>query len=132
MKRYQGSCHCGAVRFEATIDLAAGTMRCNCSFCAKIRCWAVVVQPQHFALLTGEADLTLYQFGSKTERHHFCKHCGVRPFGQGHSPRWGAFFGVNVSCLDDATAAELAEAPVTYLDGANDEWSVPPTETRHL
>lgn len=132
MKKYQGSCHCGSVQFEAEIDLSMGTMRCNCSFCLKIRCWAVAVPPGDFRLVRGEADLTEYRFGARNERHFFCKRCGVRPFGMGKSARLGEFYGVSVTCLDNATMEELAAAPITYIDGKNDNWLTPPAITRHL
>lgn len=131
-KTYQGSCHCGAVRFEADIDLSQGTVRCNCSFCLKIRCWAVMVPPAGFRLLAGAEALGDYQFHTRIEHHHFCRHCGVRPFGIGHSPRRGKFYGVSVTCLDGLTDAELAAAPVTYVDGRDDIWDAAPRETRFL
>ena len=96
MKTYRGSCHCGAVRFEADIDLSQGTLRCNCSICTKVRFWPAIVQSAAFRLLSGEADLTNYQFLSKRDKHLFCRHCGVRSFGIGTSPRWGEFYAVNV------------------------------------
>src|SRR6266571_3242855 len=126
MKTYLGSCHCGAVRFEADIDLSQGTLRCNCSICLKARFWPAIVKPDAFRLLSGDVDLTNYQFNSKANQHLFCKHCGVRAFGTGNSPRWGKFYAVNVTCLDNVCAEELVSAPITYLDGRNDNWHAIP------
>lgn len=128
MKTCHGNCHCGAIRFEADIDPNAETIRCNCSFCVKMRCWATIVKPESFRLMSGEHDLAEYQFGAKNERHFFCRHCGVRPFGETNSPRLGRFYGVSVACLDESTIRELAAAPVRYVDGRNDNWTTPPAD----
>jgi hypothetical protein len=37
-----------------------------------------------------------------------------------------------LACLDDLPVDELVAAPVTYLDGRNDNWTTPPSEIRHL
>jgi hypothetical protein len=122
---YRGSCHCGAVRFEADIDLSQGTIRCNCTLCTKQRNWAAIVPADAFRLLEGGDALSEYRCNTRTEQHFFCAACGIRPFGKGSSPRWGAYVAVSVHCLDDVSADALAAAPITYLDGRNDNWTTP-------
>ena len=131
-KTYAGGCHCGAVRYEADIDLGAGTFKCNCSICTKARNWVTMVKPEAFRLLAGEADLTDYQFGAKKIHHLFCRRCGIHAFGWGNLPDLGGkVYAVNVNCLD-AEDSELAAAPVTFVDGRHDNWQSPPAEVRHL
>jgi hypothetical protein len=131
-KAYSGSCHCGAVRFEAALDLDQQTSKCNCSVCAKARFWKQVVPPEAVRVLQGEAALTEYRFGSGNIQHLFCSHCGIKPFGRGEVEGFGRFVAVNLACLDDAGDAALAAAPVQFEDGRNNDWSHPPAETRYL
>jgi hypothetical protein len=131
-KTYTGTCHCGAVRFEADIDLSAGTFKCNCPICLKTRMWGAIVKPENFRLLSGGDQLKDYQ--PDRIHHVFCMTCGVRPFGRADDDphRGGAFYGVRLACLDNAEDGELAEAAVTYSDGRNGKYDARPAETRYL
>jgi hypothetical protein len=132
MKTYHGSCHCGAVRYEADIDLALGTIKCNCSICSKMRFWAVQLAPTAFRLLQGQHALREYRFHSRRDGHCFCGECGINVFLTGDAPRSGPFVAVTVSSLDDLPVTDLLAAPVRHIDGRNDNWSTAPAETRHL
>jgi hypothetical protein len=133
VKTYTGGCHCGAVRYEADIDLAAGTTKCNCSICTKLRKWGTLIKPDAFRLLAGEQDLSSYQFGGKVGTYLFCKHCGIHSFSKGYLEFLGGdFISINLASLNNATDSELAGAPVQYNDGRNNNWMSSPAETRHL
>lgn len=132
LKTYSGSCHCGAVRFEADLDLAQPTYRCNCSICRRTRFWPAVARENGFRLLSGEQALTQYLFNTRKNQHYFCMHCGVRPFGIGTETPIGKMFGVNLGCLDGVSEEELAGLAITRVDGLNDRWQDTPVHWAHL
>ena len=132
LKTYHGSCHCGAVRFEADLDLTQSSFRCNCSICRRTRFWPAVAKAENFRLLSGESELTKYVFKTKKNFHLFCRHCGVRAFGVGNDTPIGKMYGVNLGCLDDVTDEEFSKIPITYVDGRNDGWPNVPEFFAHL
>ncbi len=115
LKDHVGGCHCGAVRFEVTVD-ASGGMACNCSICSRAGWLLAFVPASAFRLTTAEAALQDYQFGKKSIHHTFCKTCGVRPFSWGTSPDGDRMYSVNLRCLDGLDVGAVA---VQHFDGAS-------------
>ena len=133
MKRtHQGSCHCGAVRFEADLDLAQGTAKCNCSICFKTRAWMAFVPAADFRLLAGQEALGDYQFGKRRIHHLFCTRCGVRSFARATDEKGNPAYALRVNCLDGVDPRELVDVPVAYMDMLHDDFRSAPAETRHL
>lgn len=94
---YEGSCHCGAVRFRIEAEPAELTT-CDCTICTKKNALMAAVHEDHFRLLAGEEHLSLYQWNTMVARHHFCSRCGIYTF---HRKRSAPdHYGVNVFCLE--------------------------------
>lgn len=123
-KQHTGGCHCGAVRFEVELDLAAGGTMCNCTVCTKIASVGAIVTPSAFVLVSGEDSLSTYEWGGKIGQRKFCKHCGVHCFAPGHLDVLGGdYVSVNLNCLDDF---DLSAAKLAYWDGRHNNWQAGP------
>ena len=130
---YKGSCHCGAVGYEADIDLAQGTSKCNCTYCLKTRSWKAFVRPSAFRLIEGADSVVGYRGHPQASEKYHCATCGVRTHECGSADYMGGdFVGVFVTTLDDVTPEELVATPIRYLDGRHDDWQNSPAETRYL
>lgn len=134
LRTYRGGCHCQSVRFEAQIDFSQGTVRCNCTFCSKVRLWLVNVRPEAFRLLSDENALMVYRGKNPVAHHPFCKRCGVHVFDRIDMPNANGFpyININIMCVDDLDVDEALSAPIVYMNGLQNDWGNPPSETRHL
>lgn len=131
LETFTGSCHCGAVRFEADLDLEEGSNRCNCSYCAKARAWfAFAKGAQRFRLLDGSAT-SEYRWTppGRAEPHlafTFCRVCGVRTYARGELEALGGTFNaISVPALD-LSPERRAAIPVRYLNGREGRYDEAP------
>lgn len=139
-RSYHGSCHCGAVRFTALIDLDEGIRKCTCRWCVKQKLWKAFAYGDGLRLLSGGEHLADYRADGSSWpdghiHHHFCRRCGVNVFSRGYlamPPFDGWFHAVNVNALDDVRPDEIIAARVIFADGMHDRQQDRPAETRHL
>lgn len=123
---HHGSCHCGAIRFHALVDVSKAS-RCNCTICTKAGALGALVRPETLVVDTPEAPLATYQWGSKIGTRYSCPTCHVYLFSRGHLAELGGdFASVNLNALDELDPFQLA--PI-YWDGRHDNWEGGPRAT---
>jgi hypothetical protein len=106
-----GSCHCGAVKFTATLPFGlSSARRCTCSICRMRGAIAVTSTQGAFRIKEGEDKLATYRFNTKVAEHHFCSVCGIYTHHKRRSnPNQ---LGVNVACLEGLSPFDFAEIVV--------------------
>lgn len=110
---YEGSCQCGAVRYDVDVDLD-NTITCNCSRCQRMGFVLTFVPQDSFVLKSGEGNLTEFLFNKRAIRHLFCSTCGVESFGYGKMPDGTPTVAINVNCLDGVDPRTLESQ---HVDG---------------
>jgi hypothetical protein len=105
-KHHTGSCQCGAVTFEADLDLDS-TITCNCSRCQRLGSVLSFTPVDKFTLKSGKDNLTEYLFNKHKIKHQFCKICGIEPFAFAEGRDGTPMAAVNVNCLEDVDPRAL-------------------------
>ncbi|GAB4061760.1 hypothetical protein [Uliginosibacterium sediminicola] len=72
------------------------------------------ITPDKMHLLTPRENMSTYTFNKHVIKHHFCKICGMHPFGEGVSPQGNQMVAINLRCVEDIS---LDSIPVTHFDG---------------
>lgn len=114
-KTYQGSCHCGKVRYRVDLDLSQPLVTCNCSMCQRMGSMLAFAPESQFTLEQGEGALTDYQFNQKVIHHLFCSTCGIRSFARGKMPDGSPMVAVNARCLE---GVDLGTLKTHHYNGA--------------
>jgi hypothetical protein len=89
---------------------------CNCSICSRQGWLLTFVPDDAFRMISGEQDLTDYQFNKMSTHHVFCRTCGIRSFSFGKGRDGKISRAVNLRCLKGFDPTTL---PVETFDGAS-------------
>jgi len=115
-EHYEGSCHCGAVKFSYEGEKIERGLRCTCSLCKRkgTLMTTETIPIEKITIDAQEGVLGLYQFGAKTAKHFFCKNCGIYTFHE--TARKPGHYRANLGCIDKVDTFNM-EAEV--FDGLN-------------
>jgi hypothetical protein len=113
----KGTCHCGAVTFNAPRKPEWLT-ECNCSICRRIGAkWAHFDQQDVEIMIPKDGTIGYVQ-GDKTLVTHTCKQCGCTTHWLGIDPEAGGRMAVNFRMCEPS---DIKDIPVRHFDGA-DTW----------
>jgi hypothetical protein len=104
--RYEGSCHCGAVKFEAEGEIGP-VIECNCSYCSRKGLLLWFVPRAQMTLRSGADRLSLYKFNKHRIDHQFCSTCGCQAFSYGTDPAGNEIAAINVRCVENVDLGTL-------------------------
>lgn len=123
MTTYNGSCHCGRIRFEVEANIDRVRV-CDCSICHRRGALSFRVPKDALKLITAWEELSLYQWGSRTAKDFFCPTCGILPFRRPSDPTLQEMtegvepfdgWAVNVRCLD---GVDVEAIPIKKIRGS--------------
>lgn len=121
--KYEGSCHCGTVRFSFE-GLIEHVRECDCSVCKRRGALTFRVERDALSFSPPLGELTEYLWGTKTGADYFCPTCGILPFrrpsrptqeerANGIKPFEG--WAVNVRCIH---GLDLESIPRVRIEGS--------------
>jgi hypothetical protein len=111
--KYQGSCHCGRIAFEAEGEIK-GAMACNCSICQRKGTLMWFIPREDLHLLTPDDAASSYLFNKHVINHRFCPQCGMHPYAEATDAEGKKMAAINIRCLE---GIDLAAIPVQHYDG---------------
>ena len=77
--KYDGNCHCGAVKFQILLPQLESVYTCHCGYCFKKHIlWVYGFYGKDLTFERGEEALTVYQFGPKTYEHKVSESCRLQ------------------------------------------------------
>lgn len=110
-KTFEGSCHCGAIRYEVTMPMPASGIAGNCSICSRSGALLTFVPASSVKFISGANHATDYQFGKHRIHHYFCPTCGVRSYSRGTGANGEEMFAINLRCIPEIDLSTVAVHP---------------------
>lgn len=111
---FEGSCHCGAVRFSVS-EAPQWLTRCNCSYCRRAGAsWGHFTNDK-VRLSYDPAQVVHYAWGDKTLAFVSCKVCGCTTHWEAIDARPGSRMAVNFNMCEPKAIEGLR---VRHFDGA--------------